>query len=74
MVADAYLEALAPEQSAKAIIGTQLPSETAGFHDNDRIPYEGICHEDLSSEQRAGLVRIVEHCIDYMRPGHAGSA
>lgn len=67
----AFMGALTPEQRAKAIIGAALPSETAGFHDNDRITYEGIRHDELSGEQQGRLLSIIEQYVGRMRPGHA---
>ncbi len=47
------MRALTPEQRKKAIIDTRLPSEVlaAACNDNVRIPYEGLCYDDLTSEQ-----------------------
>jgi hypothetical protein len=67
------MQGLSPEQQAKAIIGTSLPSEllTAAYNDNVRMPYEGIRYDDLTSEQQRVLRDLIGVYLHRLRPGHA---
>jgi hypothetical protein len=69
----ALMSALSPEQRTRATIGMKLPFDvmTAAFHDNDRIPYQGIRYGDMSREQRDLLERLIGFYTGRIRPGHA---
>jgi hypothetical protein len=81
-----FIHALTPAQRAKAILydsilSTVLPPErgigsdgrvqTAAFHDNVRLPYEGIASDELTIGQREHLVRLAALYTGKLRPGHA---
>jgi hypothetical protein len=67
------MRGLAPEQQAKAIIGTRLPGEVVGgaFNDNLRMPYEGIRYDELTAQQQAALRDLIGVYLHRTRPGHA---
>ncbi len=69
----ALMKALTPEQRRTATIGTELPFDgmIAAFRDNLHMRYEGIGYADLSREQQALLVALVETYVGRIRPGHA---
>ena len=69
----AMMRGLSPEQQAKAIIGTRLPSEvfTAAYSDNVRMPYEGIRYDELTTEQQGVLRDLISVYLHRMRSGHA---
>lgn len=69
----ALIRALGPAQRAKAIIGTQLPGETfaTAFRDNLELAYQGIRYGDLTPDQQALLVQVIEVYVGRIRPGHA---
>ena len=69
----ALMSTLSPEQRAKATIGMNLPFDvmTAAFHDNDRIPYQGIRYGEMSREQRDLLERLIGFYTGRIRSGHA---
>ncbi|HUZ71941.1 MAG TPA: DUF3500 domain-containing protein [Stellaceae bacterium] len=67
------MSALTPEQRAKATIGMNLPLDviTTAFHDNMRLPYQGIRYAELSREQRELVERLLGLYVGRIRPGHA---
>ncbi len=67
------MSALTPEQRAKATIGMNLPIDviTTAFHDNMRLPYQGIRYAELSREQRELVERLLGLYCGRIRPGHA---
>jgi hypothetical protein len=69
----ALIRALTPEQRGKAVISQALPREvfTAAFRDNFEMRYEGIRYQELSKEQQALLLGVIENYVGNMRPGHA---
>ncbi|HZT52439.1 MAG TPA: DUF3500 domain-containing protein [Stellaceae bacterium] len=69
----ALMCALSPEQRAAATIGMSLPLDvvTTAFHDNDRLPYQGLRHGDMDRGQREMLERLIGLYTGRMRPGHA---
>jgi hypothetical protein len=46
-------------------------THTGAFRDNQIIPYEGIRAAELSGEQRARLVALIELYVGLIRDGHA---
>jgi hypothetical protein len=46
-------------------------THTGAFRDNQVIPYEGIRASELSGEQRARLVKLIELYVGLIRDGHA---
>jgi hypothetical protein len=82
----AFIQSLNPGQRGKAILydsilSTVLPPErgigsdgrvqTAAFHDNVQLPYEGIRSDELSTGQREQLLRLAELYTSKLRPDHA---
>jgi hypothetical protein len=69
----AMMRGLAPEQQAKAIIGTSLPAELFGaaFNDNLVMPYQGIRYDELTLQQQAVLRDLIGVYLHRMRPHHA---
>jgi hypothetical protein len=80
------IRALTPRQQQKAILietvtSTDLPSgrfrgpdgriQGGAFQDNMRLPYEGLCCDDLSPAQQSLLLSLVETYTGRMGPGHA---
>jgi hypothetical protein len=80
------VRALTPQQQDKAIlyrtvISTDLPQgrfrgpdgriQGGAFRDNLRLPYEGLCCDDLSPAQQNLLLRLVGTYTGRMRAGHA---
>ena len=79
------IRSLPPEQQQKAILApsilsTDLPPgrstplderiRAGAFHDNLRLPYEGLRADELSAGRRDLLLRLVETYVGRMRPGH----
>jgi hypothetical protein len=69
----ALMKALTSDQRRKATIGSELPFDgmIAAFRDNLQMKYEGIGYSELSREQQALLVALIETYIGRIRPGHA---
>ncbi|MFY9693879.1 MAG: DUF3500 domain-containing protein [Xanthobacteraceae bacterium] len=69
----AFMNALTPEQRAKATIGYDLPFDgyASGFKDNVIIPYDGLCAADMTPAQRAMLVDLIKLYTDRLPPAHA---
>jgi hypothetical protein len=82
----AFIHSLNAEQRGKAILydsilSTKLPPErgigsdgrvqTAAFHDNMRIPYEGLHSNAMTTGQREQLLRLAALYTDKLRSGHA---
>jgi hypothetical protein len=67
------MSALSPEQREKATIGMTLPFDvvTTAFHDNHRLPQQGIRYGELAPEQRELLQRLIGFYTGRIRPGHA---
>jgi hypothetical protein len=68
----ALIRALSPAQRARAVLARELPPEafTAAFRDNLALRYEGVRFGDLSGEQQALLVGLVEVYVGRIRAGH----
>src|SRR5262245_1792254 len=68
----ALIRALTPAQRARTVLSPELPGEavTPAFRDNLVLRYEGIRFGDLSGEQRALLVRLVQVYVERIRGGH----
>src|SRR5207248_1212614 len=69
----AFMRTLSPSQQQQATIGVDLPSEAAGFMDNEVIPYVGIRYRDFSSAQQDGLLALVGRYLGRMRAEYAAS-
>ena len=69
----AFMEALNPEQRAKALIGMDLPFDgyASGFKDNIVAPYVGLPVTEMSAAQRAQLIDLITLYTDRLPPGHA---
>jgi hypothetical protein len=69
----AFMDALAPEQRTKALIGFDLPFDgyASGFQDNVVIPYNGLRSADMTQAQRAQFVKLIERYTERLPPGHA---
>jgi Protein of unknown function (DUF3500) len=69
----ALMQALTPEQRAKATISTELPGEvfTTAFRDNFEQRYEGIRYDELTADQQRLLLSVIEAYVGRIRPGHA---
>lgn len=67
------MSALAPEQQQKARIGMELPFDVyaTAFNDNRVMPEEGIHYNDMTQEQREGLLDLIGLYVGRIRPGHA---
>ena len=69
----AFMRSLTPAQRDHAIISSEVISEQgAAFSDNLQLPYAGIHHDELTGEQQAMLLSLVERYVGQMRPDHAG--
>ena len=68
----AFMDALMPEQRAKAIIGYDLPFDgyASGFKDNIVVPYDGLRSGDMTPAQKALLVNLIKLYTDRLPPGH----
>ena len=69
----AFMNALAPEQRAKAVIGMDLPFDgyASGFKDNIVVPYDGLSAASMTKEQREQLVDLIALYTDRLPPAHA---
>ncbi len=69
----AFMEALKPEQRAKAVIGMDLPFDgyASGFKDNVVIPYDGLPTGDMTPAQKALLIYLIKLYTDRLPPEHA---
>ncbi len=69
----ALMNALTPEQRAKATIGYDLPFDgyASGFKDNVVISYDGLHTADMSPAQQASLVDLIKLYADRLPPAHA---
>ena len=69
----ALMQSLTPEQQAEATVGADLPGDVLGtaFRDNLTLPYQGIGHDRLTSDQRALLLDVIRAYVGRIRPGHA---
>jgi hypothetical protein len=66
------MHSLTLEQQRKAIVGPHSGHAFAeAFQDNLVLPYVGINYQDLSEEQRALLLGLIETYVSRIRPGHA---
>ena len=68
-------QSLTGEQRRKVIISEDMPPEvfTTAFRDNYELKYEGICYDELSSDQQSLLFDLVGTYLNRMRQGHAES-
>jgi hypothetical protein len=69
----AFMDALSPEQRAKAVIGMDLPFDgyASGFKDNIVVPYDGLPARDMRAAQRQQLVALIKLYTDRLPDGHA---
>jgi hypothetical protein len=69
----AFMNALTPEQRAKAVIGMDLPFDgyASGFKDNVVIPYDGLPVTAMTPAQRKQLIDLIALYTDRLPPGHA---
>jgi hypothetical protein len=69
----AFMNALTPDQRTRATIGQDLPFDgyASGFRDNVALPYDGLPTSDMSPEQQARLVDLLELFTDRLPPAHA---
>jgi hypothetical protein len=69
----AFMDALTPEQRAKALIGMELPFDgyASGFKDNIVVPYDGLPARDMTDAQRQKLVSLITLYTDRLPAGHA---
>jgi hypothetical protein len=69
----ALMQALSPEQRARATIGSTLPVDVFGTASNDNLvlPRAGIGYGELSTAQRRLLLDIVDEYVGRVRDGHA---
>lgn len=67
------IQALSPEQREKAVLSKDLPPGvfTDAFRDNFEMKYQGILYSELSRQQQAHLVTLIETYVGNLRPGHA---
>jgi hypothetical protein len=69
----AFMNALSPEQRAKATIGHDLPFDgyASGFKDNVVVPYDGLRTAAMTPAQRVALVDLIKLYTDRLPPAHA---
>ena len=69
----ALLTSLTPRQRLLAVLGDDLPEEvfTRAYRDNFEIRYEGIVFGDLTEEQQALLLQLIEVYVGRARADHA---
>ena len=69
----AFMDALSPEQRARAIVGTELPFDgyASGFKDNIVVPTIGLPTSEMSGDQRERLKRLITLYTDRLPPSHA---
>jgi hypothetical protein len=69
----AFMDALTPEQRAKAVIGMDLPFDgyASGFKDNVVLPYDGLPFGDMTQAQREQFIDLIARYTDRFPPGHA---
>ena len=70
----AFMDALAPEQRTKALIGMDLPFDgyASGFKDNIVVPYLGLPVAAMTSAQQDQLTELVALYTDRLPGEHAG--
>jgi hypothetical protein len=69
----AFMDALSPQQRAKALIGMELPFDgyASGFKDNIVVPYDGLPSRDMTPAQQQKLVALNKRYTDRLPGGHA---
>jgi hypothetical protein len=69
----AFMDALTPEQRARAIIGHDLPFDgyASGFKDNIIVPYDGLPVAAMTPTQRHQFVDLITLYTDRLPPAHA---
>ena len=67
------MDALSPEQRAKALIGMDLPFDgyASGFKDNIVVPYIGLPTSGMTVAQRQQLVALIKRYTDRLPASHA---
>jgi hypothetical protein len=72
-IALGFVNALAPEQRAKAILAAEPPPDVlaGAFRDNARVPYQGIRYAELTPLQQGLLLNLIELYVGNLRPEHA---
>ncbi len=69
----AFMNALTPEQRAKATIGYDLPFDgyASGFKDNVVVPYVGLKAAEMTPVQQVLLADLIKLYTDRLPPAHA---
>ena len=69
----AFMEALTPQQRAKAVIGMDLPFDgyASGFKDNVVVSYDGLPVREMTADQQAKLISLIALYTERLAPGHA---
>jgi hypothetical protein len=69
----AFMNALTPEQRAKATIGHDLPFDgyASGFKDNVVVPYVGLKTAEMTTAQQAALAELIKLYTDRLPAAHA---
>lgn len=69
----AFMQALTPEQQKQASIGAKSARNNQAelLKDNLVLPFEGIAATQLTPEQRAKLITLIEQYVSNMKEGHA---
>jgi hypothetical protein len=69
----AFMDALTPEQRAKALIGMDLPFDgfASGFKDNIVVSVDGLPANTMTPEQTRKLVALIKQYTDRLPPAHA---
>ncbi len=68
-----FMQALSPEQQAKATISTELPNDvfTTGYRDNFEMRYEGLPLTEMSMSQQIQFMGVIERYIGRLPFDHA---
>jgi hypothetical protein len=69
----AFMNALTPNQRAKALIGMDLPFDgyASGFKDNIVVPYLGLPAAEMTSTQQEQFIDLIALYTDRLPPAHA---
>jgi hypothetical protein len=69
----ALMRSLTAEQRRQATLGETLPGDvfTTAFRDNFELRYDGVRFGQLTTDQQARLLALVEVYVGKMRPDHA---
>lgn len=69
----AFMQSLGSEQQKHALLSAGMPGEvfTSAFRDNFELTYEGVRYGDLSTDEQAKLLKLIEIYVNRTRAGHA---